>query len=175
MCKKLDEIAGLSEYEILLKCNQTNSIPVDLDVILKVLGILKYPSEFTVLEKDFSNRKISGLVLLHEDDIGIFYNKSDSIPQKRFTISHELAHCCLHGELLTDGYIEFLEFDEANNVHEKEASIFARNLLIPEQSLKKIYKELLEPSLSGLADIFQVPEKIMKQRLDELHLKYQYS
>ena len=123
---------------------------------MKVLGILKFPSEFNELEKDKSNKKIAGLVLLHEDDIGIFYSKSASIEQKRFTIAHELAHCCLHGDLLTNGYIEFLYNGEPETTHEKEASIFAMELLIPEKQLRKIYKELLKPSLKGLSEIFQV-------------------
>ena len=170
--EKLKELNGLSAEKILSKCGQMENVPVDLDDIINKLGIYKYPTTFENIEKVENRGKISGLVLLNNDnDIGIFYKEDDPMVYKRMIIAHELGHCCLHGEILKDGYIEFFHNDKNNNdSQEQEATIFASRLLIPKKQLKKIHKKLLKPSIEGLAEIFQVPKKLMKMRLQELEL-----
>lgn len=172
MCKKLNELKGMSAEHILEKSKQISSVPIDLEKILETLQINKYSDTFTRLEEIENKGHIAGLVLLNGDNVGIFYNQYDSIIQKRFTIAHEIGHCCLHGDILTKGYVEFLHKDGFENKHEEEASIFAAHLLIPEKSLNTIYHKLLLPSLDGLADIFEVPHHIMKFRLKELKMRY---
>lgn len=133
---------------------------------------MKCPTTFEKLEK-IKRASIAGLVLLTDNDnIGIFYNQNSSIIRKRFTIVHEIGHCCLHGEILKDWYIEFLNKDGLENNHEIEATVFASKLLIPEDSLRRVYVQLILPSSYGLADIFGVPVSLMKYRLEELRLKY---
>lgn len=112
------------------------------------------------------------MVLLADDDIGIFYDINAPIDQKRFIIAHEIGHCCLHGDTLKKGYIEFLHKDGYENMHETEATTYAARLLIPEQSLFSVYNKLILPSLDGLASIFKVPRHLMKHRLSELGLRY---
>lgn len=170
MCKKLNELKGRTPEDILISSEQQYNIPVDLDKIIKELGIVKMAKDFSDIENIENNGKISGLVLLIEDDIAIFYNKKDLLEQKRFTAAHEIAHCCLHGESLKNDYIEFLHKDGFENDHEKEASIFASKLLIPAEALFYIYHKMLKPTLAELSEIFQVPERIMKIRLTELNI-----
>lgn len=171
MCRKIKELNGKSAEEILKLSNQ-NTPPINLDEILSILDVKKYSASFEDLEK-LENCPISGLVLLHKDDIGIFYKANDSIEKKRFTIAHELGHCCMHGEKLKNGYIEYLYGNRQNNSEDEEAaSFFAKRLLIPENLLKDIHAKLRKPSLKGLADIFEVPIDVMKERLVELKMTY---
>lgn len=171
MCQRLNELRGKSAEEILKISGQADKVPVDLEKIIETINVYKQPRTFDDIEK-IENREVAGLVLLHGDDIGIFYDIEASIEQKRFIIAHEIGHCCLHGNILKDGYIEFLHKDGYENNHETAASLFAARLLIPEQSLISTYNKLILPSLSGLADIFEVPTHLMKHRLKELKLKY---
>lgn len=171
MCQRLNELNGLSAEEILKRSGQADKVPVDLEKIIKTIKVYKHPRTFEDIE-NIEKREVAGLVLLSGDDIGIFYDIDASIEQKRFIISHEIGHCCLHGDTLKDGYIEFLHKDGYENNHETEASIFAARLLIPEEPLISIYNKLILPTLDGLADIFEVPKHLMKCRLMGLKMNY---
>lgn len=175
MCVKLDELNGRTPKEILNITKQNNTIPIDLDHILENLGLFKIPTTFEDLERSgkFDNMgEISGLVLLNGNDIGIFYKETDSIHRKRFTIAHELAHCCLHGDILKSGYVEFRNSINSTDEREIAANTFAGELLIPKKQLLRVYKKLIVPSLKGLADIFEVSANVMRERLKCLELPF---
>lgn len=172
MCYTLKKINGMSAEKILTETKQDQSVPVDLDCIIEYLGIKKFPTSFDVLEKRQNRGSIFGLVLLYGNDIGIFYKQNDSIEQKRFVISHELGHCCFHGDILQEGYIEFLNDNDVNNEHEQVATTFAMRLLIPEIALKNQIAKLLLPSIDALSEIFQVPTTLMVERMRDLNLAY---
>ena len=172
MCKVLERMNGLSPEDILKMCGQYDNVPVDLDEVIRSLQVIKKAAPLEDVAKATKRSHIAGLVVLNGDNVGIFYNVNDSIKQKRFTIAHEIGHCCLHGDILKNGYIEFLHKDGFENEHEIEASVFASKLLIPAETLREIYNRLILPSLSGLADIFGVPIHIMEHRLKELKMKY---
>lgn len=168
MCNALNKLSQNTPIQILTKTGQFKNIPVDLDCILHKLDIYKIPTTFEDLENSNKYKdkgEISGLVLLKGDDVGIFYKKTDSIHRKRFTIAHELAHCCMHGDLLQSGYVEFRSSETSNDPKEIEANTFAGELLIPVHQLEKIYSQLIVPSLKGLADIFEVSTNVMRERL----------
>lgn len=171
MCQRLVDLNGKSAEEILKSSGQTDVIPVNLEKIITTINVYKHPRTFDDIEK-IEGRDVAGLVLLNNDDIGIFYDSEVSLAQKRFIIAHEIGHCCLHGDTLKDGYIEFLHNDGYENQHEIEASAFASRLLIPEQSLIAVYNKLILPSINGLCDIFEVPSHLMKFRLENLKMKY---
>lgn len=172
MNKKLEKINGLTAKKILKKTKQLDKVPVDLDLIVKHLDIYKFQSTFDDMKEREQEKYIAGLVLATETNIGIFYNKNDKMEKKRFTIAHEIGHCCLHSQNIQEGYIEFLRNDGFENEHEIAASVFASKLLIPKKSLKRIYKRLIIPSVKGLSDIFEVPRNIMIHRLNELEMMY---
>ncbi len=171
MCEKLKELKGISAEEILRRAKQEMAAPVDMDKVVETLGIYKAARDFSDIEKIEKRGKISGLVVLMGNDVKIFFNSNDELREKRFTAAHEIGHCCLHGDSLMNDYIEFLHKDGFENEHETEASIFAAKLLIPKGALKMVYNELLEPTVSALSRIFQVPEKIMEIRAKEDRLK----
>ncbi len=171
MCIALDKIKGLSAEEILNITNQQDEIPVNLDVIMDKLRIKRFATSFDEIEKK-ENKKVSGLVLLNEKDIGIFYRKNSDLRKKRFIIAHELGHCCLHGDMLEDDYIDFYSEDTIEEEYEKSATAFAMRLLIPEQSIQKISSKILKPSIKILSEIFQVPESLMYKRVTNLNIVF---
>lgn len=177
MCTSLRKIIGKSPEEILSITGQTTSIPVDISAILHKLEISEIEMDFTEMEQALFSQyentdSISGMVLFSEDNIGIFYNKKDGINRQRFTIAHELAHCCLNGNELEDNYIEFRQKIISDDKREVAANTFAGRLLIPEQSLKKVYEQLTIPVVDSLAKIFLVSKSVMKERLKMLNMDY---
>ena len=174
MCKKLKQFKSKSAHDLLTESGQISNIPVDLDKLLEFYEVAKIPSQFTDLEALDVNKgkgEISGLVLSSGDELGVFYKKTDSIHRKRFTIAHELAHCCLHTESLKEGYVELRNPDYTDE-KERAADIFAGELLIPEQQLDYALQRLIKPSLYGLADLFQVSINVMRARMEYLRRPY---
>lgn len=182
MCMRLRELNGLSSSELLKKTSQYDAIPVDIAQVCFDLDVRLKPFDFHEIEERISKEdglesgnEILGAVIAYKDELAILYRQSDTTNRKRFTIAHELAHCCLHMRPdTTSPYIEFRRDEKSNKDKEVKANIFAGQLLIPEKSLRKLIggssflASNLIPSLAGL---FMVSENVMKARLSELKIK----
>jgi Zn-dependent peptidase ImmA (M78 family) len=147
------------------------SAPTDVEKISKAEGILIARTDLTGLEKD-ANRKISGLIYVDKakNDRQILVNNTDIETRQTFTIAHELGHFFLHIDDDDDGVI--VSFRGLKNHREREADLFASELLMPERLVRKEYSKLPFPTASYLANIFQVSGAAMRFRLDELGLRY---
>lgn len=160
--------------QVLELSGQTNAVPVNLKQILKTFNISAIPKNFSDIDKKLNEKypdvHILGVFVSNDNDAAIFYNNKDVEDghRYRFTIAHELAHCCLQGE---KSHIEFRLDGVKPDEDELAANTFAGALLIPENSLKIVLKELLLPSLRALSDIFEVSENVMKARLNYLDVK----
>ena len=147
MCKKLYELSGLTAAEILTLCGE-KSYPVNIENILAKLGVKYGPLDFTDTERKFPDvvrrrGEILGAVTLIGDNVNIFYRQGCSENRKRFTLAHELAHCCLDAVSLNDrSHVEFRLDRESENLKEQAANVFAGELLIPETSLRKLYNNI---------------------------------
>lgn len=74
---------------------------------------------------------------------------------------------------LSDGKRQIVvSFRNDCSAEEKEADLFAMELLIPQKQLMKEYREMVIPTSHSLAKLFAVPENIMQKRLDSLDLRY---
>ena len=171
MCGKLRELHGMSAKDILTKTQQLDKVVVDVERILKELKISAIPKTFSDIEA-IEQKEVAGLVLAKGDEVGIFYDSEAPLAKKRFIMAHELGHCCFHDDSIVAGYIEYLHEDGFENEREKVASTFAARLLVQEKPLQQVYDCLIVPTLGALADIFEVPEHLMKVRLNELGMKY---
>ena len=176
MCKKLKDLDGLTPEEILL-LSDIDSYPVDMSKVLNKLNIRTGAMDFSAIESRIPKviklrGSILGAVTIIGDDVNIFYRAGSTENRKRFTLAHELAHCCLNASSLKKGHIEF-RFDE-NTQDKKElaANIFAGQLLIPEKQLRKLYDSLVLPALDVMAQEFQVSVHVMEARLKYLGLGY---
>ncbi len=181
MCKILDRLENKKSEELIQEFGLDKQIPVNLNELLDSYGIALCSTDFSEL-KDFPNitnevnkrGQILGAVATKNDELRILYRKSDSIHRQKFTIAHELAHCCLNTDLLRqNGHIEYrkdIEYPDDRN--EYNANIFAGELLIPTEALKKIYEKVPCPVLSELATAFDVSTNVMRERLKYLGFQY---
>lgn len=175
MCKLLDELNGLTAEQLLKKYDIPDNPPIDIYGLLDRIGILTISFDFTEIEdiKKYKHGDILGAIFAKDDTLGIFYRETDTENRIRFTLAHEIAHCCLHAETLGKRHIELRSSLTANNSREWEVNKFAGELLIPEKILRDIHsKYLVAPPLSNIAQIFQVSTNVMAARLDYLSLPY---
>lgn len=175
MCKPLMDIKGKTAQDLLSMCGQEKEIPLDLGKMLNKLNIFCVPRNFSSIVKQ-STESIWGALATNGDSAVIYYNDSTDFDSHRcrFTIAHELGHCCLDSEEMDkNGSIFRLQFRQdltSEDPEELKANIFAGELLIPEKSLNRVLDKTDMPSLKFIADIFDVSETVMRARLD--YLKY---
>lgn len=174
MCKKISDLRGVSADALLERCGQENNIPVDLEVILKKIGISALPINFSNLEKKlelkypnvFKSREILGALISNGNNAAIFYREEDYLDSHRcrFTIAHELAHACITGES-NHIEVELRMSGSPIDIIEEQANRFAGELLIPEKQFYKIIDKLYLPSVHTLALVFNVSDNVMKERI----------
>lgn len=167
MCKVINNIMGKSAEELLQMSKQSDVIPVSLTKILNTVGISCLPFDFK------GDTNILGALVCVGNNAAIFYRKDDPRDghRYRFTVAHELAHCCLQHINTQHGSVHYRKETDNENEDEIAANIFAGELLIPEKSLRNALEELLLPSLKLLAQMFAVSENVMRARLDYLEVK----
>lgn len=123
---------------------------------LNPLELAKY-LDIIVLFEDLGNINGYYNTLFRHKFIHINYNLDDH--KQKFTIAHELGHAILHPKANTP----FLRENTLFSIDklEKEANLFAVNLLISDADLDE-YKEC---TINQLACIFGVNEKLIELRL----------
>ena len=179
MCKPISAIRDKSAQELLEIGGQTGKIPVDIKSLLKKLGISCLPYDFTDLEIAkcrAENTKllnpILGALVTNGDKAVIFYRKQDRVDSHRyrFTVAHEMGHCCL-GHISEGNSIVHLSYRQeitTNDERETAANIFAGQLLIPKDALESVMEQLILPSVQTLAEVFAVSTNVMLERLKYL-------
>lgn len=174
LCKILKEIQNLSPSELLSKYKISTEPPIDISGLLQNIGIRYVETDFKKAEENsgYEKNSILGATIVDNEDVIIFLKNTDSINRKRFTIAHELAHCCKDYDTLKNDHIELRNDGVAMSGKEFDANVFAGKLLIPKKSLLRIYEKLLVPSLSTLSSIYNVSSNVMAARLDYLNLPY---
>ncbi len=179
MCTILSKIRNKTPYELLNEYNISLIPPIDISKLLENIGISTIAKDFSEIERELSQKQgyILGAAFSNGNDLAIFYKKSDSLHRKKFTIAHELAHCCLDCPNDESSHIEFrlepyINLSKDDIEKEKKANIFAGQLLIPKISLFNYYKKMIIPSLTELSKIFEVSTSVMAARLDFLKLPY---
>lgn len=174
MCEILKRMQGKTAAQLLEIYGTREEAPIDIYRLLKNIGINVRSIDFGEIEEEIEYAKgdILGATLIDGEEVEIFYRTGTSDNRKRFTIAHEIAHCCLHTDELKETHIQLRKVSEKDNLTEIDANIFAGELLIPQKLLMKYYEELLFPSLSSLASLFEVSTSVMAARLDYLKLSY---
>lgn len=121
----------------------------------------------------YKKNEITGILYTTDENIGIFYKYNDPYNRVRFTLAHELAHCCLHADTIEQRHIETRTKNNAKEPREIQANIFAGEILIPKYTLDLVYNKFIStPPINVLARIFEVSISVMKTRLDYLELPY---
>ena len=173
MCKVLKKIHNKTSEELLREYGVYDSIPVNLERLAKSIGISVLPMDFMELEGMLGNHKsILGLTVISGNHAAIFYKKTDALNRVRFTIAHELAHCCFVGSNMKEPHIAYRLDEEDKDEEEKKMDIFAGELLIPFHKLKEEYMKLFLPNSPDLARIFKVSVNVMEARLNHLGVSH---
>lgn len=200
MCKPLEKLFGKSAEYLLDTYSDKYSYPIDIvKMINKIGGISLGSKNFSdldeILSKDGSRAHVIGAVRVLDDGVQIIYadsldkekdvehpnitqeQKQEKLMRRqRFTIAHELAHCCLHIDAnQKKNYIELrsenIGIEDENK--EKLANIFAGELLMPRPVIDAF---VLNPQKYGvaigneisvrqMADAFLVNNHTMCERL----------
>lgn len=175
MCKILKELNGLKPNDLLTKYGISSIPPINISLLLKKIGIAAIPYDFSKIEDimKYDRGDVLGVIFAKNDTLSIFYRISDTSNRQRFTLAHEIAHCCLHSDSLEKRHIELRSSLNVNDAKEYYANIFAGELLIPKDILTKIHnKFIIAPPLSEISKIFGVSTTVMAARLDYLNMPY---
>ena len=105
-----------------------------------------------VVSAGFKDNKISGMLMLNNDEQNIYVNATEPVVRQRFTIAHEIGHYVLH----------------AHHQMEREANRFAAALLIPQDSAISDWKHI--HNIVVFASCYRVSVDTAKYRLQELGL-----
>ena len=176
-----DNLNGKTSDDLVTKFELDKMLPVRLDKVFEYCDVEVLPTDFKTYEENPEISKIvdeKGLILgavaVNNGKINILYKKDDSKHRQRFTIAHELAHCCLNAdELATNGHVDYrLDIEEATK-DEFAANVFAGELLIPKKTLDTLYKVIKRPKIGVLSEIFDVSENVMMARLKYLKLPFE--
>lgn len=151
-----------------LKKNKLYNFPVNLKKAAEIVGA-------EIIYEELSP-KISGLVIEINDSnyqylIGININKHFN--HRRFTIAHELGHIILNHLKKQQIMCEIGLLNNKNKKiddFEREANIFASELLVPTDKLKTFLN--YNYSEKSLARFFQVSTEVIKYRLINYHYTY---
>lgn len=174
MMSKIQKYIGQTAADILKATGQENTIPINLGVILRKMEVSAISFDFSKFEQMMTNevsrrgRILGAVMTTKEGRTAIFYSSDASLMSDhryRFTVAHELAHCCLDG---CTNHVEFRWDGEVNDENERRANIFAGELLIPIHQLESVSKKLLLPTVKNLAEVFEVSETVMLGRLKHL-------
>ncbi len=160
--------------EELLNQNNIKVPPIVVEELASALGV-------TIQYKP-ADDKLSGFLIRdlknHRAVIGV--NSSHPQNRKRFTIAHEIGHFLLHEseKVYMDGINNIFRVQHRNqdsskgsSVEEKEANLFAAELLMPKKFLAKDLDNcstlnlLDEEELKKLADSYQVSTQALTFRL----------
>ncbi|MCL2874272.1 MAG: ImmA/IrrE family metallo-endopeptidase [Defluviitaleaceae bacterium] len=166
-------MAEIKNAKDVLANNWNGELPVDLEKICEEYGIKIIYENLEPLEKEHKGEKISGVMLISDkNNKFIVVNQNDVDTRQRFTIAHELGHYFLHMNGHEDKNRSIVSFRGRSNKMEREANIFAAELLMPAEEVKRIYNSTPFPVAFYLAEIFDVSEIAMGIRLKEMGLGY---
>jgi len=87
----------------------------------------------------------------------------------RFTIAHEIGHILKHYPVLEREGKIFLFSGKDSTAFEREANVFATELLMPRQKVINAFHGYSD-EVQCLAELFQVSKQAMRIRLEELKL-----
>lgn len=180
MCTKIKETNELTAEKALQK-SWDQKVPVDVEKMLKGLGIHYRGCSFSILEEKLGigeKDAILGMALTNGNDLGILF--SESIPRnlKNYVLAHELAHCCLHLHPSDKFHVELKISKDlysksrskrrllgSETVKEVQADFFAADILIPTDALKKFRASNSDASNEKIAEHFYVSPEIVQLKL----------
>ncbi|MGL6066445.1 MAG: ImmA/IrrE family metallo-endopeptidase [Cetobacterium sp.] len=162
-----EEIRNLAKAVAYIVSNKT--YPVDLSKIVEKFGLKLYEVD---LDKFYPGKNLSGILRVENKIKEIYINNAHPDTRSKFTIAHELGHFFLHGDILeeTGRIISFRgNYQNMDKVIEKEADLFAAELLMPKEIMYQIIEIDSKNNLEYLSKYFGVSNVAMSRRIIELN------
>lgn len=173
MCKILRKIHNKTADQLLKEYGVYNTLPIDLEKLAIGIGISVLPADFSEIEKKLDKKDILGMVRTDGDNAAIFYKQDTTENRLRFTVAHELAHCChIDPDNCKTPHIEYRIDENKKDETEKQMDIFAGELLMPLHKIKEVYMSLPVPSAVTMAKLFKVSVSVMEARLNYLKISH---
>lgn len=153
----------------------------DKNIALMPFDIYAYVKTFDdieIIDDDLSS-EISGMIEYISDGFIITINKYHSYERRRFTLTHEFGHYCMHREylkiikMISEKSTLFVTTEFRKNLKEIEANEFATNILLPKDEFISIIKSG-KTKLGDIAEHFCVSASAVKYRAYELDLIKDY-
>jgi len=145
----------------ILKDNKVQNPPIVLKQIVNYIE-KKYKVVFQFKKQPFS-KHYSGQIIIEGKIVGILYNQNDTMGRQRFTIAHELGHFALGHLERSTLKLEAIKINTTDPI-EKEANVFAANLLMPDFLMKK-EKVNSKDDIVKLAEKYQVSYEAMNYKV----------
>lgn len=163
--KHVDEAEAKFNISTLVKfANEQGiqTVPMDLKALIKGLGLrLKY---------QVMDPEVSGYLKKNDRDewvIGV--NKLHHLNRKKFTIAHEIAHYCLHSDVM-DSFEDTVMFRNGDSSpYETQANQFAAELLMPKESFLDFVNNK-STNVDKIAEYFGVSSMAVRIRAKDLGL-----
>ncbi len=151
----------------ILKMARITEAPIDVAAVAKVLG-------FKVVPFAFPNQR-KGMVVIENDIKAIGVNESHPKSLQRYTVGHELGHY-LNGHSHFENQLieDETRFHDHHFQQEREADLFAAELLMPKDFLEKDLAEM-GLDIPKLLEKYQVSEQALWIRLTSLNLAEKYA
>ncbi len=151
----------------ILKMAHIAQAPIDVQVVAEKLG-------FKVIPFAFPNQR-KGMVVIQEDIKAIGINEKHPKTLQRYTVAHELGHY-LNGHAHYEN--QFIDDETKYYDHqfqqEREADLFAAELLMPKDFLEKDLAQL-GLDIPKLLEKYEVSEQALWIRLTSLNLAEKYT
>lgn len=146
--------------------------PIRINQIVQYLKTeMKVNIHFRMMEM---NKRYSGQYIRIDNEVGIICNKIHHQNRQRFTIAHELGHFVLNHGFKVNEHLEVENFKTKSPI-EREANIFAAELLMPKQKLLSYLKEHKVKNPNDLAVVFEVSSEAMWFKISEDNLLAHFS
>jgi Zn-dependent peptidase ImmA (M78 family) len=154
------------KVEKLLKTTGVKKLPVNID---KIARSLELEIEYQPYDEPFS-----GVLIRNGNEATIGVNSKHHEHRQRFTIAHEIGHYLFHqGDLMIDKTISINYRGNETVVDyqkEKEANLFASELLLPTKLLTKELKKFQidlndDDQIKDLAQKYNVSQQALMIRL----------
>lgn len=154
------------KVEKLLKATGVKKLPVNIDKVAETLGL---DIEYQAYDEPFS-----GVLIRNGDEATIGVNLNHHEHRQRFTIAHEIGHFLFHkGDVMIDKTISINYRGNESVVDyqkEKEANLFASELLLPTRLLSKELRKFEidlndDKQINKLAKKYNVSQQALMIRL----------
>ena len=150
--------AAKTKASLIIKALQINSPPILLKEVKKYI---KKTTNYTFFVKKVPlSINFSGQIIITGQNVGIMYNSKHNDRRQRFTVAHEFGHLILEHDFKAKTYKEIIDFKSKSAI-EIEANVFAAELLMPKDILRKEITNNTVNGIDGLSKKFWVSKKAL--------------